>query len=176
MRESVDRDSQAYIRPLETVTLFNYLGRVLMAGDDECPAVMINLKKVRKSWAQLTRILGREGANLRVSGMFFKAVVQVVLLFGSETWVMIPCMERALKSFQHRFVRRITGSQTRRREEGGCYYPPMATYMEFAVFEEIGVYILKIKNTFAQYIAAQSFLELCERSVSRLGALVYWRW
>ena len=30
------------------------------------------------------------GDNPWVSGMFFKAVVNLVLIFGSETWVMTP--------------------------------------------------------------------------------------
>ena len=52
-----------------------------MPGDNNCPEVMVNLKKSRKIWERLTRILGQEGDNLRVSGMLFKAVVQAVLLF-----------------------------------------------------------------------------------------------
>ena len=35
-------------------------------------------------------ILRREGANPRVSGMFFKAVVQAIILFGFEMWVITP--------------------------------------------------------------------------------------
>ena len=31
-----------------------------------------------------------EGYSPRVSGIFFKEVVQAVLLFGAETWVMPP--------------------------------------------------------------------------------------
>ena len=34
MQGSVDRDFQAYGRPLETVTSFKYLGWVLQAGDE----------------------------------------------------------------------------------------------------------------------------------------------
>ena len=45
--------------------------------------------KVQKSWGRLTRILSREGSDKRVSGTFFKAVVQQVLLFGAETWVLV---------------------------------------------------------------------------------------
>ena len=41
--------------------------------------------------------------------MFFKAVVQAMLLFRVETWVLTQRMERDLESFQHRVVRRITG-------------------------------------------------------------------
>ena len=102
---------QAYGRPLVTVTSFKYLGRVLAAADDDWPEVVGNLRKVRKSWSQMARILGQEGASPRVSGMFFKAVVQVVLLFKLETWVLTPRMGRALGSFQHRVARQIMGRQ-----------------------------------------------------------------
>ena len=64
--------------------------------DDDCPAVVGNLRKARKSWERLARILGREGSNTRVSRMFFTSVVQAVLIFGSETWVLTPCIEQAL--------------------------------------------------------------------------------
>ena len=56
---------------------------VSKAGDDDWPSVVVNLKGARDSWARLKRILGQEEANMRVSGMFFKVVVQAVLLFGS---------------------------------------------------------------------------------------------
>ena len=38
---------------------------------------------------QSCRILTRDGATPMVSGMFYKAVVQSILLFGLETWVLI---------------------------------------------------------------------------------------
>ena len=40
----------------------------------------------------MSRILSREGAKPRVFGFFFKAVVQAVLIFGLETWVVTPGM------------------------------------------------------------------------------------
>ena len=54
-----------------------------MEGDDDWPAVVGNLAKDRKSWGRLQGILSREGATKRVSGNFFKAVVQQVLLPGA---------------------------------------------------------------------------------------------
>ena len=42
------------------------------------------------------RILSREGARPHVSIFFFKYIVQFVLLFGAETWVVTPCMGYAL--------------------------------------------------------------------------------
>ena len=40
--------------------------------------------------------IGKIGKNPRVLGMFFKAVVQAVILFGSEMWVMTPAWDRTL--------------------------------------------------------------------------------
>ena len=52
-----------------------------MAADDDWPAVVRNLSRAREVWKRMTRILSREGIELQVSVFFFKAVVQVVLLF-----------------------------------------------------------------------------------------------
>ena len=83
--ESSERAFEAYGEPLENVVAFRYLGRVLMAGDDDWLAVVEKLVKERKSWGQLLRVLSREGADLKVSGNYYKAVSQAVLLFGAKT-------------------------------------------------------------------------------------------
>ena len=94
MRERAAKTFQAYVRPLETVTSFKYLGRVLVALDDYWLTVVRNLRNSWKSWSLLLIIMGRELASPRVSGMLFKAVVQADLIFGSETWVMTPVCSR----------------------------------------------------------------------------------
>ena len=114
LRDSTERAFEAYGKPLETVANFKYLGRVMTAGDEDWPMVAVNLVKERKSWGRLSRILSREGADNRVSGNFFKAVVQAILLLGAETWVLTPRIERALESFMHRDAHRIIGKQPRR--------------------------------------------------------------
>ena len=68
----------------------------MTAGDDDWPPAAGNLVKAWKSWRRLARILSREGAGKRVSGNFFKAVVQQVILLGAETWVLTPRIEREL--------------------------------------------------------------------------------
>ena len=73
--------------------------RVVTVVNDDLPAVASNLQKSRKSWGQMSRILIREGADPKVSGHFFKAVVQVVLLFGAGTWVLTCKMDQALNRF-----------------------------------------------------------------------------
>ena len=99
-REVTSWAFSAYGRPIQMVTSFRYLGRVISAADDNWPAVVWNLAKARAVWRRMTRILSREGAETRVSGFFFKAVIQSVLLFGAETWVVTLRMGWFLGGFQ----------------------------------------------------------------------------
>ena len=114
----MERAFEAYGDPIKNVSAFKYLGRVLKAGDDDWLAVVGNLGKARKIWGRLSRVLGREGADPKVSGNFYKAFTQAVLLIGAETWVLPQRMEKALDSFQSRVARRITGRQPRQKKGG----------------------------------------------------------
>ena len=108
---------EAYREPIKNVSAFKYMGRVLKADNYDWQAVVGNLGKERRSWGRLSWVLGREGADPKVSRTFYTAVAQAVLLFGVETWVLTPRMEKALDGFQSRVDRRITGRQLRRRKD-----------------------------------------------------------
>ena len=58
LRNNLERDFQAYLEPLETVTLFKYL---LTVGDDDWTAVSGNLRKARKTLVWIKTILSRRG-------------------------------------------------------------------------------------------------------------------
>ena len=116
MRESLERAFEAYGEPIKNVSDFKYLGTVLTAGKDEWLVVVGNLGKAKSSWGQLSRVLRREGADLKVSGTFYKAVAKSVLLFGAEMWVLTQRMEKALDRFQSRFARRLTGRHLQRKK------------------------------------------------------------
>ena len=57
-----------------------------------------------------------------MSGFFFKAVVQAVLLFGTETWVVTPHMGRVLGGFQDHVARRLTGRLPQRETDVNWEY------------------------------------------------------
>ena len=97
---ATSRVFSAYGCTLEMVPYFKYLGRVLLAADYYWPAVIRNLMKARVVWRGMTQILSREGARPRVSIFFLEAVVQLVLLFGAEPWVVTPRMGRFMGGFQ----------------------------------------------------------------------------
>ena len=112
----------AYGKKIRAVTEFRYLGRVMTNTDDDWRAVAGNLRKARVTWGRLARILGREGADPKVSRKFYIAVIQQVLLFGAETWVLTKRMEATLDAFQGRVARRLTGRMPRRGRDGKWIY------------------------------------------------------
>ena len=101
----------------------------------------------------MSRVLIREGADSKVLGHFFKAVVQVALLFGAEAWVLTCRMERALNIFQKRVTRRLTGRQSKMRGNIIWDYPPLTAAMVEAGFEEIRTYVTRRQNMVAQNIS-----------------------
>ena len=111
-----------------------------------------------------------------MSGNFFKEVVQQVLLFGAETWVVSPMMERALSAFIHGAARRLTGRQPRKGRDGKWHYPSLEGAMKEAGLTDVRTSINRRQNTVAQYIATRPLLDLCEGARQREGARVTLRW
>ena len=65
-------------------------------------------------------VLGSEGADRRTAGRFCVAVVQYVLLIGTETWLVTPQLEKAPKGFHHKAVQRMAGMVPKRQQYGTC--------------------------------------------------------
>ena len=112
----------AYGCPLDMATSFKYLGQVISAVDNDLPVVVGNLDNAQEVWRRLMWTLGREGVAPPVSGFLFKAVVQSVLIFGAETWVVTPQMDRVLWGFQDQMAWQLTGRLPRRWQDGKCEY------------------------------------------------------
>ena len=74
----------AYSTPLTAVSLFRNLGRTLSSTNDNWLEVEQNLWRARGKWGRLAEILGSKGVDKRTVGRFYVAVMQAVLLFGSE--------------------------------------------------------------------------------------------
>lgn len=92
---------------VESVPSFKYLGRQLTNTNDDWLAVCYNIKKAKTQWGRVRRILKLETSSTRVMGNFYKAVVQSVLLFGAETWVLPNTMLRKLEAFHNQVARHI---------------------------------------------------------------------
>ena len=76
--EGTDAEFREYGLPLTIVAEFKYLGRIVTAKDNDWPEVVANLRKARKKWARISRIIGWEEENERTPGNFFKAFIHYI--------------------------------------------------------------------------------------------------
>jgi hypothetical protein len=89
-QETLECSFTAYGEELERVEVFKYLGRLITYDDANNQAMRSNLRKARGCWTRISRVLRAENATARMCGMFYKATMQAVLLYGSETWNLSP--------------------------------------------------------------------------------------
>eukprot|EP00985_Skeletonema_marinoi_P020434 scaffold12160_cov75-Skeletonema_marinoi.AAC.6 len=144
----------AYGEDLERVEVFKYLGQLMSMDDTD----------TQKVWKMTHRLLRGENMNPRVCGMFFKAIVQAVLLYGSETWVLTDSAMRCLEGFYYRATCRMARENRpkKNRQTGEWTYPARKD-----VFEEVGLYTLteyidRRRKTIGDYISTdRSIFDLC---------------
>ena len=102
--------------------------------------------------------------------------MQQVLLFGAETWVVSPRMERALSALIHGAGIWIPGRQPRRGRDGKWFYHSLEGDMKEAGLTDVRKSINRRQNMVAQYIATRPLLDLCKGAKQREGARVAMRW
>jgi hypothetical protein len=73
---------------LEWVEVFKYLGRMMAQDDDVIQAIRSQLRKARATWARVGQVLCSQNNTLFVAARFYQAIVQAILLYSSETWVL----------------------------------------------------------------------------------------
>jgi hypothetical protein len=133
---------------IQNVDTFKYLGRYISATSTDTVAINYNLRKARKTWGRISIILKREGATKKTMGNFYKAVVQSVLLYASETWQPTELDLKPLNVFHHKVARHITNRHIRKYPNSEVwFYPNMEIVMEEANLLPITQYIQKRKQT-----------------------------
>ena len=101
--------------------------------------------------------------------MFYKAIVQSVLLYGCETWVVSPKVLQVLEGFHHRAARRLSGRSAQYLpREDRWVYPPIEEALEKAGLFRLAHYIGVRQNTLAESIATRPILDIC-RCAERLS-------
>jgi len=128
---------------LAQVDAFKYLGQWMTADDTDDCAVQENITKARAHWGQLCRLLTCQGASRWVMGLFYKATIQAVLLYGAETWSLVQPLLRRLCSFHHRCARYLARSPMTQKEDGTWVSPPSETVLEQAGLFTIEEYIAR---------------------------------
>jgi hypothetical protein len=130
-----------YGAELEKVEMFKYLGRLLAYNDNDARAVRGNLKKVRGVWARLSRTIRAENASPRACGIFYKATVQSILLFGSETWNLSLQSLKCLDRFHKKAAWCMAGKRPTKLPDGTWTYPNSAAVLDKVRLKTIAHYI-----------------------------------
>ena len=151
---------------IDRETQFKYLGRVLDDKDDDNHAIDRQLKRAKAKWARVGKILSVQTTEPRVRGFFYKAILQAVLLYGSESWIISEHKLNELRSFHHRVARYITGRHIKQLPDGTYDCPPTAEVLETAGLYPLETYIERRKNTIWQAIRNRPIIERCKNSTA----------
>jgi len=115
VKEVVQDTEIGHCVKLEGVEKFCYLGDMIGAGGGVEEA---SRARVRCAWAkfrELSPILTARGASLKVKGKVYRACVQSVLVYGSETWAMKVDDTRRLERTERMMVRWMCGVTLKNR-------------------------------------------------------------
>ena len=102
--------------------------------------------------------------------MFYRATVQAVLLFGSETWNLASSAMKLLEGFHVRDARRMAGWLPTRHENGRDWvYPSSADVLKKVGLRTIAEYMEVRRSTIAVFIAHSPIFGMCKGGVRRRG-------
>jgi hypothetical protein len=163
--------------PIKYTKEFKYLGRILEENDSDQPAISRNLQRAREKWGMIGRILSKKGANPKVMATFYKTIVQSVLLYGAESWVISKHMMSSLRSFHRRCARFITGKHIWQDIHGNWHQPSSKETLEAAGLWTIEEYIRRRKATVMAYVKDRPIYQRCMASkliASNVNQLVWW--
>ena len=145
----------------EGVESFKYLGRILHWADENCPAGLRNIPRARQIWRQIWKLMMREGADPIITEKFYHAVIQEVIIFGSETWMFTAAMLQNFKGVRVSLLWQATGMKARRlgdktwRKEGG------GRMLQAEGTKPLREYINKRQATVAEWVALRPIFEVC---------------
>ena len=87
-RTALKAKFEIYGNNINRVREFKYLGRILDEKDDDSVAASRQLQRAKNKWNRIANVLKTQGVGSKIMGYFYKAIVQAVLLYGSESWML----------------------------------------------------------------------------------------
>ncbi len=84
---------------LEQVEVYKYLEGMMAQDDNDTQALRAQLWNARATWARVGQVLRNENTSRFVAARLYQAVVQAILLYGSETWVIFQMTMARLEGF-----------------------------------------------------------------------------
>ena len=160
----------AYCVKLETVESFKYLGRMLRYDDNDALAIHMHLGKARATWGLLSWVLMEENAPLPVCSLFYKAMIQDVLLLGSETRSISLASILSLDGFHLLAARCMAGMMPRRspNDKNGTY-PATEEVLEATGLYTVQMYVEVHRTTVLKVAAQRPIVELYLEAERKCG-------
>ena len=115
---------------LERVTIFTYLGLIIHENDDDGPCIRGHTRKARERRGRISNILKKENALPKVMARFYLTIVQSVLLYGSDSWVISDTLWRLLNMFRLICTRHMKERHIRKINDESWEHPPSLEALE----------------------------------------------
>jgi hypothetical protein len=163
---------------LDRVEVFKYLGRLLAQDDDDIQAIRNQMRKARGTWARVGQVLRAENVPHRIAVKFYEAVVQAMLLYGSETWVLLTAALASLEGFHICAAYRMAVKHKPRKGPGNTWsYPKSKDLLEKCGMSTTEESIAVRRQMIAVYVATRPILHKCRQGERKRGAVPHrWWW
>jgi hypothetical protein len=163
---------------LERVEVFKYLGCLLAQDDNNAQAVRQQLQIAQGLWAHVGQVLHGENIGPRIAAKVYKAVVQAVLLCGSETWSLTKSALARLEGFHvHAAYKMARKHRPKRCAKGVWVYLKTADVLGECGMSSIAEYIQVCRQTIAIYVVTRPILTACIGGKRRRGSMPrQWWW
>jgi hypothetical protein len=124
------------------------------------------------------QVLRGENTAPRIAAKFYKAVVQAVLLYGSETWNLTNSALARLEGFQICAAYKMARKHWPKRGANGVWvYLTTADVLEECGMATIPAYIRSCRQMIAVYMATRPVFKACMEGERRQGSMPrQWWW
>ena len=129
-------------------------------------AIVERIKLARHRWGRFASTSFHENIDPKIVAKFYVTIVQTVLSFGSETWVMSTKMMQRLNSFHHRCARCIAREHIHRNSDGTWSHPPSSKVLESCGLSPISTCIAKHRTTLLTHCAIDH-INLCKECLAK---------
>jgi hypothetical protein len=145
---------------------------------DDIQAIRAKLWKVCATWAQVRQVLWSKNASPHVNATFYKAIVLIILLYGSKTWVLSRTALAHLEGFHicaaYRMVKMHKPKWGPRRV---WIYPRLVDVLQECGMKTMEEYIGIRWQMIAVNLAICPILNKCRQGKQKRGAVPrLWWW
>ena len=139
------------------------MGRIIDNTDNDLKAEETQLKKARATWGLIGKFLKiKTDSNIRIMSIFYKVIIQTILLYGSESWVINEQVRNKLRTFHNRCARFITGRFITKSDDGTWVFPETTKTLELAYLLSIDDYIIQRRGTVLEYAIETEIFRRCQ--------------